>query len=117
MATLELVAGSILSHDGVATTADDDTSFELTDAGLGMGALERGSNWSGPWIQVAKYPVDRVGRHHTFIVRRGSSWVAEHSGTTNPTIVNGQIVYGEIELEDGDVIEFSNGTKLRFSAP
>lgn len=78
--------------------------FVVTDRGIAFGRQPAQTSFGErrPWVQVI-HPGH--GRHHTGVWLEHGQWHAAHSGTTNPTTVNGSDVRTSQALEDGDVIE------------
>lgn len=59
-----------------------------------------------------------VSREHALIVKDGENWKLIHRSQTNQTYVNGQQIYGEYVLQNGDEIQLSsNGPRLGFIVP
>ena len=59
-----------------------------------------------------------VSREHALIVKDGENWKLIHRSQTNQTYVNGQLVHGEVVLQNGDEIQLaSNGPRLGFIIP
>ena len=59
-----------------------------------------------------------VSREHAMIVKDGDNWRLVHRSQTNQTYVNGQLVQGDILLQNGDEIQLaSNGPRLGFIVP
>ena len=48
-----------------------------------------------------------VSRRHARLERRGEAWVVLDLASTNFTLVNGQRILREHELEDGDELQFA----------
>lgn len=55
-----------------------------------------------------------ISRKHALILRRGDDWVAQDLGSSNGTLVNGDVVE-EMVLRDGDRIQLGPGTVLKFT--
>ncbi len=59
-----------------------------------------------------------VSREHALIAKDGENWKLIHRSQTNQTYVNGQLVHGEVILQNGDEIQLaSNGPRLGFIVP
>lgn len=59
-----------------------------------------------------------VSREHALIVKDGENWKLIHRSQTNQTYVNGQLVHGEVIMQNGDEIQLaSNGPRLGFIIP
>lgn len=59
-----------------------------------------------------------VSRRHAVIIREGERWKIVQLSTTNSTLVNGQAIYSERYLENGDEIQLSiGGPRMGFIVP
>jgi len=78
--------------------------FVVPPAGLNFGRLPMQTAFGAPrpWVQVI-HPGH--GRNHTGIWFEKGCWCAVHSGTTNPTQVEGESIAYQRPLADGEVIE------------
>jgi hypothetical protein len=86
--------------------------IEIPAEGLGFGRIAAPQNWSVPWVQLGDAEIG-VGRHHTLIAFEDGAWWVTHSGTTNPTLLNGKSV-GRAELADADVVGITSAATFRF---
>ena len=60
------------------------------------------------------YPT--VSRKHAAIEKRGNNYFLIHLSQRNPTLVNGAVIEKELQLKNGDELQFSmEGPKLRFN--
>lgn len=101
----------------VSTKLEAGALVEIPEGGIGFGCVARPSCWAGvPWVQLGPYPDISVGRHHTMVCFEDGVWWVKHSGTTNPTYLNGSPVAYEARLEDGDEIGVVDAVVLRFRA-
>lgn len=55
-----------------------------------------------------------ISRKHALVIHRGDDWVVQDLGSSNGTIVNGEVV-DEMVLRDGDRLQLGPGTILKFS--
>lgn len=55
-----------------------------------------------------------ISRRHARFLLRGSTYVVEDMGSTNGTLVNGEMITAPKALSHGDVIEFGEHTSLVF---
>lgn len=55
-----------------------------------------------------------VSRRHARFLRRGNTYVVEDMGSTNGTLVNGEMITATKPLNHGDVLEFGEHTSLVF---
>jgi predicted component of type VI protein secretion system len=85
----------------------------ISPEGAGVGRLRQPTNWQVPWVQVEDEQ-QSIGRHHARIAMEADTWWLTHSGTSNPTLLNGHPVNREV-LRHGDIIEVP-GLRLRFRA-
>lgn len=77
--------------------------------------LEKEEIWIGrePRNDVV-IPDPEVSRRHARLVLRGGSYAIEDLGSTNGTLVNGDLIAGLRILRHGDVIELGEHTSLVF---
>jgi hypothetical protein len=55
-----------------------------------------------------------ISRRHARFLLRGSTYIVEDMGSTNGTLVNGEMITAPKALNHGDVIEFGEHTSLVF---
>ncbi|MCX8026106.1 MAG: FHA domain-containing protein, partial [Thermanaerothrix sp.] len=55
-----------------------------------------------------------ISRRHARFLLRGSTYLVEDLGSTNGTLVNGEMITAPQPLSHGDVIEFGEHTSLVF---
>jgi hypothetical protein len=79
--------------------------------------LEKEEIWIGrePSNDVI-IPDPEVSRRHARLVLRGGGYAIEDLGSTNGTLVNGELIAGLRLLRHGDVIELGEHTSLVFEA-
>ncbi|MCB0077334.1 MAG: FHA domain-containing protein [Anaerolineales bacterium] len=56
----------------------------------------------------------RVSRRHARIERRNGDYLVSDLGSTNGSFVNGQMLTGELRLQNGDVLQIAPRFQLRF---
>ena len=111
---LRLLAGHVKYSDLLLEAlGDGGYSVVLMPPGVGIGRLLHPSGWLDlPWISIE---ASNLARNHTAFVFEDGKWFVLHSGTTNPTLLNGRRIERE-PLRPGDNVRIADVVDCMFLA-